>query len=68
MWQKQFHLHFQPIVDSVTGQIRKAEALLRWDHPVRGVVPPAEFIALAEETGLIAQLGDWVFREATRWA
>lgn len=68
VWQKQFHLHFQPIVDSVTGQIRKAEALLRWDHPVRGVVPPAEFIALAEETGLIAQLGDWVFREATRWA
>lgn len=68
VWQKQFHLHFQPIVDTVSGQIRKAEALLRWDHPVRGVVPPAEFIALAEETGLIAQLGDWVFREATRWA
>ena len=66
--QGQFHLHFQPVVDTATGQIRKAEALVRWDHPVRGVVPPAEFIPLAEETGLISQLGDWVFREAARWA
>lgn len=66
--RRQFHLHFQPIVDTATGQIRKAEALIRWDHPVRGVVSPADFVPLAEETGLIGQLGDWVFREAARWA
>jgi diguanylate cyclase (GGDEF)-like protein/PAS domain S-box-containing protein len=66
--QQQFQLHFQPIVDMASGEIRKAEALLRWQHPKRGMVNPAEFIPLAEETGLIAEIGNWVFHEATRWA
>ncbi len=65
---KQFHLQFQPIVDPITGHICKAEALLRWDHPIHGVVLPGDFIPLAEETGLIVPIGDWVFREAARWA
>ncbi len=64
----QFHLHFQPIVDVATGHIHKAEALLRWDHPVRGPVEPEQFIGVAEETGLIVQIGDWVFHEAAKWA
>lgn len=64
----QFELHFQPIVDLSTGLSRKAEALLRWHHPDRGMVSPMEFISLAEETGLIIDIGDWVFREAARWA
>ncbi len=62
----QFELHFQPIVDLRSGEVRKAEALLRWRHPTRGMVSPAEFIPLAESSGLIHALGDWVFREATR--
>ena len=66
--QGSFHLHFQPIVDVTTGHIHKAEALLRWDHPERGVIEPEHFIPIAEETGLIVQLGDWVFHEAARWA
>jgi EAL domain-containing protein (putative c-di-GMP-specific phosphodiesterase class I) len=64
----QFVLYFQPIVDLSSGNIRKAEALLRWQHPQRGMVSPMEFITLAEETGLIIDIGDWVFREASRWA
>jgi len=64
----QFVLYFQPIVDFSSGRIRKAEALLRWQHPQRGMVSPLEFITLAEETGLIVDIGDWVFREAARWA
>jgi EAL domain-containing protein (putative c-di-GMP-specific phosphodiesterase class I) len=65
---KQFHLQFQPIVDATSGHICKAEALLRWDHPIHGVVLPGDFIPLAEETGMIVSIGDWVFREAARWA
>jgi diguanylate cyclase (GGDEF)-like protein/PAS domain S-box-containing protein len=64
----QFRVHFQPIVDLRNGRVHGAEALLRWQHPTRGMVPPGAFIPLAEETGLIVGIGDWVFREATRWA
>jgi len=64
--ERQFHLHYQPIVDLKSGAILKAEALVRWKHPQRGIVSPAVFIRLTEETGMIAELGNWVFREATR--
>ncbi|MDE2132029.1 MAG: EAL domain-containing protein [Betaproteobacteria bacterium] len=64
----QFQMHFQPVVDLATGRIQKAESLLRWQHPERGTIHPAEFIPVAEETGLIVELGDWAFREASRWA
>ncbi len=60
----QFSLVYQPIVELATGVIHKAEALIRWQHPTRGMVSPFEFITIAEETGLIIDIGDWVFREA----
>jgi diguanylate cyclase (GGDEF)-like protein/PAS domain S-box-containing protein len=63
----QLRLHFQPIIDIGGGKVLKAEALVRWQHPERGLVSPAEFISIAEETGLICEIGDWVFREAVRW-
>ncbi len=63
----QFKLHFQPVVELATGRIVKAEALLRWMHPVRGMVSPMDFIPLAEESGLIMEIGDWVFKESARW-
>ena len=62
--RNQLQLHFQPIVELSSGKILKAEALLRWKHPVRGMVSPSDFIPLAEETGLIHEIGEWVFREA----
>ncbi|MDD5334922.1 MAG: EAL domain-containing protein [Rhodoferax sp.] len=62
----QFEVHYQPIVDLATGMIVKAEALLRWHHPERGMISPVEFIPIAEETGLISEIGDWVFREAAQ--
>ena len=64
----QFRVYFQPIVDLTTGRIRKAEALLRWQHPERGLVSPMDFIPLAEETGLINTMGDWVFKESAHQA
>ncbi|MFZ2300290.1 MAG: EAL domain-containing protein [Gallionella sp.] len=64
----QFRVYYQPIVELATGRIHKAEALIRWQHPVRGLVSPAEFIPLTEETGLILGIGDWVFRETARQA
>lgn len=58
----EFMLHYQPRVDTLTGKIRSAEALLRWNHPNWGIVSPSEFILLAEDTGQISEIGNWVFR------
>ena len=62
----QFEILYQPIVSLHSGAVYKAEALLRWRHPTRGLLGPAEFIPFAESNGLIGQIGDWVFREAAR--
>ncbi|HLD10176.1 MAG TPA: EAL domain-containing protein, partial [Methylophilaceae bacterium] len=64
----QFWVAYQPIVELATGSIHKAEALLRWQHPTQGLISPAVFIPVAEDTGLIVGIGDWVFREAAHQA
>lgn len=63
---KQFQVYYQPIIDLKTMQIKKAEALIRWNHPVNGLISPNDFIPLAEDSGLIIDIGDWVYKEATR--
>lgn len=69
--KNEFRVCYQPIVELATGQIHKAEALIRWQHPTRGLVSPDEFITLAEETMMIIEIGDWVFHQAAsqslRW-
>ncbi|WP_244488072.1 EAL domain-containing protein [Aureimonas sp. Leaf454] len=61
---KQFDVHYQPFIDLHRDEVMGFEALIRWDHPVRGRVSPADFIPLAEETGLICKIGEWVLRTA----
>ncbi len=63
---QQFRIVYQPIVHMASGAVRKAEALLRWEHPQRGTVSPAEFIVVAESSGLIVEIGQWVFESVAR--
>src|SRR5699024_1544782 len=64
--ENQFRLYYQPQKDLKTGKVVGLEALLRWYHPKKGIVPPGEFIPLAEKTGLIIDIDDWVLEEACR--
>ena len=66
--ERQFQVYYQPIVNLKTKEITKAEALIRWHHPTRGLISPGDFIPIAEETGQIVQIGEWVFREAAQQA
>jgi diguanylate cyclase (GGDEF)-like protein len=65
---RQFELHYQPIIDIESGDLAGVEALVRWNHPVRGLLTPADFIPAAESTGSIIPLGQWIFEEACRQA
>jgi diguanylate cyclase len=64
----QFELHYQPKVDTASGRINSAEALIRWRHPQRGLLPPADFIGIADDCGLLDDIGEWVLHEACRQA
>lgn len=66
--KQEFELHYQPKICTVTGRTTGVEALIRWNHPVRGMVSPVEFIPLAEEMGLIGKIGEWVIQTACRQA
>ncbi len=68
LYRQEFCLFYQPIVELSTGEIHKAEALIRWQHPLRGMVSPVDFIPIAESTGLIIEIGNWVFEEAAKQA
>jgi EAL domain-containing protein (putative c-di-GMP-specific phosphodiesterase class I) len=64
----EFALHYQPKINLKTREITGAEALIRWTHPIRGPVPPGQFIPVAEDCGLILPIGNWVLREACKQA
>ncbi|OWW19259.1 putative bifunctional diguanylate cyclase/phosphodiesterase [Noviherbaspirillum denitrificans] len=66
--RKELQLYFQPVVELASGRVAKGEALLRWMHPQKGMLLPSEFIALAEESGLIHEFGNWVFMQASAWS
>lgn len=64
--QQQFHLVYQPIVNLTNNAITKAEALIRWQHPKKGLISPLDFISIAEETGLIIEISEWIFNEVSQ--
>ena len=64
--RQDFHLTFQPIIDLATGRCRSAEALIRWTHPEKGIIDTSQFIAAAEENGMICDIGDWVFHQVSQ--